>query len=73
MKKRPNHHWVLLALAAVLGTWAVAKFQIVKDQVNVLHEGLSIWGKLASHATETIGLVAALFIAGAVLFLKRRK
>ena len=73
MKKRPNHHWMLLALAAVLATWSVAKFQIVKDQVDVLHEGLSIWGQLAQHATETIGLVAALFIAGTVLFLKRRK
>jgi len=61
--KKKHPHWPLLAVAAVLGTWSVAKFQIVKEQVDVLHEGLSIWGQLALHATETVGIVAALAIA----------
>ena len=68
MKKSPKHHWLLLALAGVLATWSVAKFQIVKDQVDVLHEGMSIWGQLGVHGAETLGLVAAFGVAARVLW-----
>ena len=71
MRKRPKHHWFLLVGSATLATWSIAKFQIIRDQVDVLHEGLSIWGQLAQHATETIGLVAAFAIAVIVLWRKK--